>query len=85
MSYALDRINEILRIDGRITFRGDEVKCVLRDDDGGCDKAYLSDGDCDALGEAFIALAAELRSPQATAIGHDAPVADRMADRKDER
>lgn len=63
MSYALDRINEILRIGGAVTHRGDEVKCSLIFEEGP-DKAYLGADDCDALGEAFIALAAELRSPR---------------------
>lgn len=62
MSYALDRINEILRIDARVTGNR-ELKCQLMFDDGP-DKGYVSADECDALGEAFTAMAAELRSPR---------------------
>lgn len=64
MSYALDRINEILRIQAAVTVRGDEVRCYVPSDVG-IDKAYLGADQCDALGEAFVALAAELRSSHA--------------------
>ena len=57
---ALDTINDFLHIDGRITFDNASIKCVLRDDDGGCDKAYLDASGCAKLAAAFEYFAAAL-------------------------
>lgn len=66
MSTAVDCINEILQLDGTVTHRGDELKCMLRDPyDGGTHKAYLDADECASLGSAFAALAAELRTSEA--------------------
>lgn len=55
---ALDRINEILNIDARVTAHG-ELKCSLRDAYGEPDKAYASAEDCAVLAEAFTVMAAD--------------------------
>jgi hypothetical protein len=57
---ALDTINDLLRIDARITFDNATIKCLLRDPDGGLDKAYLDAGECEKLAAAFGYMAAAL-------------------------
>lgn len=59
---AIETINHMLQLDGAVTVRGDELKCVLADEDGYFRKAYLDAGACRSLSAAFAALAESLQA-----------------------
>jgi hypothetical protein len=55
-------VNSVLGLDGSITVKGDEFKCLVQDLEGtGFMKLYLNADDCERMADAFTALAAKLR------------------------
>lgn len=54
---AIETINETLGLQLARTVRGDEVKGVRQDEDGGTGKLYLDSGACRDIAEAFGCLA----------------------------
>ena len=75
---ALVTINDLLHLDGAVTFNHENLKCVLRDiDDGGCHKAYLDAADCRLLSVAFAVMADALSAPSCGECLDSGVIADR--------
>lgn len=59
---AIDVINDVLGLDGQITIRGDEFKCVTLDDERSTAKTYLDAADAWSLAVAFRRLGDALQA-----------------------
>jgi rubredoxin len=60
LQVGLDAVNRILRLSGKITRQGEQVKCWTPDSDGGTEATYLDAATCSELARAFDIMAAAL-------------------------